>query len=141
MNKKSEATVSFSKNMKFPESWKKLMVLDRRLEERRDESLVQERKRILQADAFIDVVIKNTSDPNGPGIVIPTKIKEMKNSSITIKLLIENPELVSMSSQNEKDTVEFKFKDGLILTDEDGNGLLLDKASKGPGYLAVSIPI
>ena len=72
MNKKAEATVSFSKNMKFPESWKKLMVLDRRLEERRDESLVQERKRILQADAFIDVVIKNTSDPNGSGIVIPT---------------------------------------------------------------------
>ena len=79
------------------------------------------------------MVIKNATDPNGQGVIVPTKIKEMTNKTLSLKLDFLNPEYVSMSSQNEKDKVYFKFPDGLMLTDEEGNGLMLDKASKDSG--------
>ena len=72
-------------------------------------------------------MIRNASDPNGPGVKVRTKIKDIGEKDIKVKLMFGNPQFVSMSSQNEKDRVYFQFPENLVLTDEAGNGLLVDK--------------
>lgn len=84
---------------------------------------------------------KNSTDPNGDGIGVLTSIIDITDKSVEIKLNFENPEFVSMSSQNEKDRVYFKFPQGLILTDLDGNPLTLDKASKSDGGQSLDVGI
>jgi hypothetical protein len=86
-------------------------------------------------------VWKNSTDPNGDGIGVLTSIIDITDKSVEIKLNFENPEFVSMSSQNEKDRVYFKFPQGLILTDLDGNPLTLDKASKSDGGQSLDVGI
>jgi hypothetical protein len=43
-------------------------------------------------------------------------------------MFFENPQYVSMGCQNKQDSLVIKFKQDIILTDLEGNPVILDKA-------------
>ena len=50
-----------------------------------------------------------------------------KDKSIKLKMLFENPEYVSLGCQYDQDSIIVKFDENLLLTDTEGNPVLLDK--------------
>ena len=107
--------------MKFPPSW-------------------QKGKRMLQDGQQIIAVLRNSSDPEGE-TQIPMIITQMEGTQLDLKLQFENPQYVSLVSQNELDDIVFKYPKDLVLTDMDDNPLIIDKASDSKDSLDVAIQI
>jgi hypothetical protein len=51
-------------------------------------------------------------------------------TKIQVKLNWANPSILSLSSQNELDNLVIKWPKNLILTDVDGNSLIMDEAEE-----------
>ena len=58
------------------------------------------------------------------------KLNELDPTRIKLKLEWANPSIISLSSQNELDNLVIKWPDNLILTDVDGNSLVMDDAEE-----------
>ena len=55
-------------------------------------------------------------------------LDSMADTKVEIKIKFQKPGEISMSSQTELDSLVIKWPQGLVLSDEDGNGLILDGA-------------
>ena len=65
----------------------------------------------------------------------------MEGTKLDLKLQFENPSFISLSTQNELDSIVFKYPKDVVLTDIDGNGLVLDNADDGGDALDVGVPL
>ena len=68
-------------------------------------------------------------------------VKSITSKKLELKVLFNNPALISMSAQSELDNLVIKFSKDLILNDIYGNSLVLDEGASREGSIEVPIPI
>jgi hypothetical protein len=65
----------------------------------------------------------------------------MEAKTMELKLELENPSEVSMGDQSLKDSIVIRFPKDLVLTDTEGNSLVIDNAEDTEGYFGLEILI
>lgn len=83
---------------------------------------VKDFPRLIVVNAFGDEMFELERDSYKLNSLDPTRVE--------LKLEWSNPSIISLSSQNELDYLTIKWPNGLILTDVDGNSLVMDEAEE-----------
>ena len=65
----------------------------------------------------------------------------LADSKMEIKINLDSPEFLSLSSQNEQDEILVRFSPDFVLNDVDGNSLTLDFGETTEDGIVISIPI
>ena len=66
----------------------------------------------------------------------------LQPNALNIKIMFDDPSLISMSSQSQTDELVLGFSKDLVLIDKNGRSVVLDAGSSGDGdSIDLTIPI
>ena len=67
-------------------------------------------------------------------------LSELTETGFNIAIEFENPEFVSLSSQNLLDSILIRFDERTIINDEEGYSLVFDQGEKKDGGINFEVP-